>query len=201
VIATPEDVLPLMERTIPHLTKALSLGIGYADDLQPDLSARDPYYWSHSARFMARRHLTSVAEVAASEAWGLVPGVPNSGIHLNIDSIHNLRVLRSLAGTVPHPGGNRARRAAWIQETLPLAAGGLPALSLLADWQVSDDAPVIFLSLPKRPWSYGSPPELHWRVPITGDTDRDLATLKFDPGLLPGVGVTIKVDPAEERAG
>lgn len=54
---------------------------------------------------------------------------------------------------------------------------------------------------PKRPWAYGSDPELYWRVPVTGDASQDLANLRFDPGLLPGdVIVTVKVDPAESEA-
>ena len=39
-------------------------------------------------------------------------------------------------------------------------------------------------------------------MPVTGDIDKDLAKLQFDPGLLPGdVTVTIKVDPAESETG
>ncbi len=127
--------------------------------------------------------------------------MPNSGIHLSIADIHTIRVLRSFGGTVPHPGSNRKRRRDWVQDRL-LLADGLRPLSLLADWQAHEDEPLIYVSLPKRPWSYGSDPELHWRVPVTGDTDQDLANLRFDPGLLPGdVMVTVKIDPAERDAG
>lgn len=194
----PADVLPMVECAVPSLVKALRLGIGYADEQQPDPDDRDPWFWSHGARWRARRHLLSVA----AKGWSISSGVPNSGIHLCVDKVHGLRVLRSLGDTVPHPGGNRARRDAWIQDTLPPRDGSLRPLSLLADWRVHDDEPLIYLSLPKRPWTYGSDPELYWRVPVTGDASQDLANLTFDPGLLPGdVMVTVKVDPAESETG
>jgi hypothetical protein len=197
-VPSPADVLPLVECTVPSLVKALQLGIGYADEQQPDPDDRDQWFWSHSARWRARRQLLSVA----AEGWSINPDVSNSGIHLCVDQVHCLRVLRSLGDTVPHPGSNRARRDAWIQDTLPPRDGSLRPLSLLADWCVHDDEPRIYLSLPKRPWTYGSDPELYWRVPVTGDASQDLANLRFDPGLLPGdVMVTVKVDPAESEAG
>jgi hypothetical protein len=188
-------VLPVIECTVPDLTKGLRLGIGYADGQQPDLDDRDPWFWSHSARWRARRHLLGVKE---TDGWAITRRVPNSGIHLCIKDIHTVRILRSLGGTVPHPGRNRARRDDWIQGTLKPSDGGLPPLSLLMDWQVHDDEPLVYLSLPKRPWSYGSDPELHWRVPVTGDADEDLNNLRFDPGLLPG---DVMVDPAERDTG
>lgn len=197
-VPAPGDVLPLVECAVPSLVKALRLGIGYADEQQPDPDDRDPWFWSHGARWRARRHLLSVAP----EGWSINPDVPNSGIHLCVDSVHDLRVLRSLGDTVPHPGPNRARRYAWIQDTLPPRDGSLRPLSLLADWRVRDDDPLIYLSLPKQPWKYGCDPELYWRVPVTGDASQDLANLRFDPGLLPGdVMVTVKLDPAESDAG
>lgn len=196
------DVLPLIESTVPHLTKSLRLGIAYADEQQPDPSDRDPWFWSHSARFRARRHLLGVEQ---SDGWTLKRKVPNSGIHLRVQGVHAVRVLRSLDSTVPHPGRNRRRRKAWnqgVQGTLMEHDDGLPPLSLLMDWQVHDEEPVIHVSLPKRPWSYRENPDLHWRVPVTGDSDQDLSKLHFDPGLIPGdVMVTIKVDPAEKDAG
>jgi hypothetical protein len=201
VIPTPEEVLPLMEDCIPHLIKALSLGMGLADDLQPDPQHRDPWFWSHTARWRAKKHLIGVT-AHIPDSWSIAPGVANSGIHLSIAAVHHVRVLRSLGGTAPHPGRNRARRAAWIQDTLRFDDGGLPALSLLADWQDSNDEPVIHLSLPKRPWTYGSPPELHWRIPVTGDTGHDLNNLRFNPDSPnDDVLVTFRVDPAEARAG
>jgi hypothetical protein len=198
MIPTPRDVLPLIECTVSHLGKGLRLGIGFADGLQSDLDDRDPWFWSHSARWRTRGYLLS----AKKDGWGINPSVPNSGIHLWVQGLHTVRVLRSLGGTVPHPGRNHARREAWIQDAIPPNDGGLPPLSLLADWQVHNDEPVVYFSLPKRPWKYGESPELYWRVPVTGDTDQDIENLRFDPGLLPGdVMVTIKVDPAEEGAG
>jgi len=199
---TPHDVLPLAECTIPHLAKGLRLGIGFADELQPRTDDRDSWFWSHSARWRTRGHLLSVPK---REGWGINPKAPNSGIHLRLQDIHTVRVLRSLSETVPHPGRNRARCDAWMQGTMPPNDGTLPALSLLIDWRVRDDEPdepLIYLSLPKRPWRYGAKPELHWRVPITGDADQDLANLRFEPGMFPGdVMVTIKVDPSERNTG
>lgn len=198
-VPAPTDVLPEVECVVPYLAKALRLGIGYADEQQPDPDDRDLWFWSHGARWQARRHLLSVP---SRKGWGINPEVPNSGIHLRIADIHDIRVLRSLAGTVPHPGQNRARRKAWVQDTIPPRDGGLRPLSLLIDWQVHNDEPLVYLSLPKRPWRYGADPEVHWRIPVTGDTDKDLNNLSFDPGLLPGdVTVTIKVDPAESEVG
>jgi hypothetical protein len=46
----PTYVLPMVECAVPPLVKALRLGIGYADEQQPDLGYRDPWFWSHSAR-------------------------------------------------------------------------------------------------------------------------------------------------------
>jgi hypothetical protein len=198
LVPTPQDVLPLAECMVPHLAKALRLGIGYADDLQPDTEDRDPWYCSHSARWRARGHLLSVPE---RKGWGISKKAANSGIHLNIQGIHKVRVLRSLFDTVPHPGRNHARIMTWMQGTMPPNDGSLPALSLLADWRVIDDEPVIYVSLPKHGWSYRAKPVLYWRVPVTGDADLDLANLQFDPGLLPGDRlVSIKVDPAERVA-
>lgn len=198
MIPTPEQVLPLVECAVPSLRKALRIGGSFADEIQPDADERDGHYWSHSARWRARKHLAAVPK----DGWYLTPNVPNSGIHLRIGDLHRVRVLRSLGGTVPHPGSNRARRADWVQNALDLAGDGLPALSLLADWQIFEDEPVIHCSLPRRPWSYTADPEVYWRVPITGDADSDLARLRFDPGLLPGdVFVTVKIDPAEASAG
>jgi hypothetical protein len=199
LVASPTDALPLFEPAVCHLTKALRLGIGFADDLQPDPENRDQWFWSHSARWKARNHLVSIA---SPQGWGITPDVPNSAIHMRLLDIHTVRVLRALGETAPHPGQNRARRRDWFQPTIRPNDDSVPPLSLLVDWQVRNDEPIINLSLPKRPWQYGDPPELYWRVPVTGDTDEDLAKLTFEPGLLPGdVMVTIKVDPAESDTG
>lgn len=196
-VPTPQDVLPVMECAVPHLTKALRLGIGHADDLQPDPDERDPWYWSHSARWRACKHLLAVER---PQGWGITKA-PNSGIHLQLEDIHAVRVLRSLNDTVPHPGPNHARRMVWMQGALPPNDGSLPPLSLLIDWRVKDDEPYIYASLPRKPWSYRAKPLVYWRVPVTGDADKDLANLQFDPGLLPGEQmVSFKVDPAERDA-
>lgn len=197
---TPQDVLPIMECVVPHLTKALRLGIGHADDLQPDPKTRDSWYWSHSARWRACGHLLSVGK-KEQEGWGFTKGA-NSGIHLRLADIHTVRVLRSVHDTVPHPGPNRARRLVWMQgSTLPPNDGSLPPLSLLMDWCVEDDEPCIYASLPRQPWKYRGTPQVYWRVPVTGDAGKDLANLEFNPGLLPGDQmVSFKIDPAERSA-
>jgi hypothetical protein len=196
-VPTPAEVLPLAECAVPDLMRGLRLGIGFADDLQPDPDSRDWWYWSHSARWRARGHLLAVDE---QDGWGITPDVPNSGIHLRLRDLHDVRVLRSLGSTVPHPGRNRERRRAYQQSqpTLRQNDGSILALSLLMDWEVKDDDPVVHVSLPKRPWEYNCKPDLYWRVPVTGDAEGDLSKLSFDPGLLPGdVEVTIKIDPSE----
>lgn len=190
-----------MECVVPHLVAALRTAIGFADDVQPDPGARDPWFWSHCARWRACEHLHAVPK-NEHHGWTFTRA-PNSGIHIGLAGIHTLRVLRSLGDTVPHPGRNRTRRQVWMQSAmLPPSDGSLAPMSMLADWRVKDDEPHIYASLPKRPWRYKAQPEVYWRVPVTGDADLDLANLQFDPGLLPGEQmVSFKVDPAERDAG
>jgi hypothetical protein len=198
MIPTPEQVVPLLVPAIPDLRNALRRGIDFADDLQPDPTRRDPWFWSHSARWKACSILNGVEH----EGWAVTPDVPNCGIHLRLGDLHVARVLRSLAGTTPHPGSNRRRVAAWqgVQGQLPLAENGtLPPLSLVVDWHEAEDGePAIHVGLPAGSWTYGTNPRLHWRVLVPED-GLDLSSLRFDPG--PDVGdtlVTLAIDPAEE---
>jgi hypothetical protein len=198
VIPTPAQVLPIIECAIPSLANALRVGAAFADDLQPSPFGRDPWYWSASARWKARGVLAAETD---SDRWCVAERVPNSGIHLCVDDIHKVRVLRSLDGTTPHAGRNLARRQAWFQDALLLGRGGdITALSLIADWQFSGDEPVIHVGMPKAPGSFGLGAELHWRVPVTGDAGYDLGNLSFDPGNPPDdISVTLKFDPAESQ--
>lgn len=201
MVPTPEQVVPLLLPALADLREALQAGIDHADDLQPEQASRDPWYWSHSARWKACGTLRS----ATSDGWTLLPEVPNCGIHLRLDDLHVVRVLRSLGGTTPHPGSNRRRAQAWtgvqvLQGQFLLAsAGSLPPLSLVVDWQEVDGEPELHVGLPAGPWRYGSVPRLYWRVPLP-QAGIDLDTLVFDPG--PDTGeplVTLRVDPAEEE--
>jgi len=199
MIPTPRDVVPLLENVISPLYEAFREGIAWADSLQP-AEDRDPFFWSHSARFRARNRLRD----ADATDWVLVPKVNNFGIHLLVADLHLIRVLRSLEGSTPPPGPNRRRRNAWqqlpaIQGQLALGSDGdLPPLSLVADWQTGLDEPIIHLGLPQEPFGFRQNARLHWRVPLPSD-GLDLASLAFEPGPDPGTApVTLKVDPAEE---
>lgn len=117
------------------------------------------------------------------EGWSLVENVPNCGIHLRLDKMHVARVVRSLGGTTPHAGSNKKRTRAWdgVQGQLALASGGtLPPLSLIIDWQVIDEEPIVHVGLPAGNWDYGSTANLYWRIPLP-DTGEDLSTLSFEP--------------------
>lgn len=167
------------------------------------MTSRDPWYWAHSARWRALGWLRGCDK----NGWSVADRVPNSGIHLAIVGVHKIRVLRTLDGSTPPPGGNRARRQAGCK--------GYLGCRLHSRWGRRERFPPYRLSLtgrcraivrssmfglPKRPWDYQSGPELHWRVPVTGDATSDLARLTFDPGVPYGdVYVTLKIDPSEER--
>lgn len=198
MVPTPAQILPIVEGALSPLRDALRRGIEYADDLQPDPLARDPFFWSHSARFKAGRDLMGKPP---GDNWRLRPRVPNSGIHLQFDGIHLMRVLRSLRGTTPHPGPNARRQQAWtFLEPALSGPYGPVALELIADWQVADGEPVLHLGLPASPWRYGEPVKLHWRVPFPGDGEaEDWTRLTFNPG---GDDsgydlVALQIDPAE----
>lgn len=189
----------MLEPCLGDIRESLLRGVDYANDLQAEASSRDPWFWSHAARFRARRAL----ELAEGIGWEVVPGIPNSGIHVRLDELHLLRVLRSSGGTTPAPGHSRQRRDAWSQNyqlQLPLDHdGGLPPLNLILDWSTEDDdLLVLHLGMPRGVWKYGSDPVLSWRVPLPGDDD--LSSLVF-PGTEDGpVDVTLRVDDSEREA-
>lgn len=184
-----------------------------ADALQPDPLTRDNYYWSHSARFYNRRSLAA----AQGDGWQLREGVPNTGIHIVLGGLHVIRVLKSLNGSVPHAGNNKARREAWSQPAAQtelflsadnrLFAGApddvLPAMHLLIDWHVAADGkPATFVSLPRTPWGYLKAINVHWRRPFPGQAGSGLEGLSFNPGPdSDDFGTVVRIDTAELDAG
>jgi hypothetical protein len=201
VIPTPDEIVPKIECAVPTLIKVLTKGSAYADDLQPAKDKRDPWFWSHAARFRARQLLAE----ATKDGWDIVRSAPNSGIHLTFKGFQPARVLKSLNGNAPHAGPNGARQLAWTfdDEALDLRSiSGLTAVPLLFDWHISENGPVVHAGIPKRPGSFRSGAELYWRIPITGDADEDLNNLSYDPtDPMPDAGVILKVDPAEFEDG
>ncbi len=169
----------MLSASLPTIQKALLDGIDFASDIQPEPENRDRWYWAHSARYRARRVLEASSKDA--QGWELVAGVPNSGIHILVDGLHKVRVLRSTEGTTPAPGHTRMRRQAWQQTRFQFPskdrAEGLPPLDLVLDWTTDHtDALTIHLGLPKGVWNYGNDPILEWRVPLpSGDDIEDLA--------------------------
>lgn len=167
-VPQPPDVLPLLDGCVDPLYASLRTGIDYANDLQPDPEDREPWFWSHAARFATKRGL-----IAAGAP--IVPKTANAGIHLTLHGIHTARVLRSLWGTAPHPGRNPARRESWVglgqrqlSFSFPAPTGThLPPLSLLLDWQVDTEGePVVHCSLPIGSWKYAQRARLYWREPL-----------------------------------
>ena len=200
---TPSVVLPLLDDAPDTIYEALRLGIGYADNLQPEVESQ--HFWSHSARFGAWRELRR----ATADKWSLNDRVPNCGIHLTIGGLHTLRVVRSLGNTVPPPGRNASRRVAWkgINEQLSFGLQDtgefvIPPLSLLADWRLDEDRePVVHVSLPIGPWLYGQNPRCHWRVPLPSTNSMSLDELSFQGSDGGDPMVAIEIDPAEWAAG
>lgn len=105
-------MIPLIECAVPSLIKALAKGAAFADSLQPDAPGRDPWFWSHSARFRAKTLLATTEK----EGWNIVAAAPNSGIHLVFDGLQPARVLKSMNGTIPHAGPNITRQHAWTSQ-------------------------------------------------------------------------------------
>lgn len=194
----PDQVVPLLVPAAPALWDGLRAGIEHANSLQPDPDDRNPWYWAHSARWKACQRIESAAGVG--EDWSLVENVPNCGIHLRLDSMHVARVVRSFGGTTPHAGSNKKRARAWsgVQGQLALASGGtLPPLSLIIDWQVIDDEPIVHVGLPAGNWEYGSTANLFWRVPLP-NADDDLSSLSFEPRVDAGGSlVRLRLDPVD----
>ncbi len=199
----PEDVLPLLECVAGILPHALRTGMAWADELQePDVARGAPvdrHFLAHSARHRARRILTE--EAARAQGWDIVPGVPNSAIHLRFGGLHVARVLRSSNGTTPAPGPNLARRQAW-QQQLPLVGGGqeaIPPLSLVIDWHPSADGePVMHVGLPRGVWNYRSDPLLVWRHPFPVE---DILDLRFSPEPDDELDIILRIDDEERGAG
>lgn len=202
-LITPSLVVPMLGDAPDALYEALRIGSSYADDLQPEVE--NQHFWSHSARFGAWRNLRQIQ----AENWTLRDGVPNCAIHLTFNGLHNLRVVRSLGNTVPHPGRNNARKAAWtgINEQMSfdlqeVEGSSIPLLSLIADWSLDEDRePVIHLSLPIGPWRFGQNPRCHWRIPLLSEKSVALEDMYF-PGSDDGDPlIAIDIDPAEWSAG
>lgn len=200
---SPATVLPIVAEAGEAIYEALRHGAGYADTLQPDLEGADPWFWSHSARFAARGHLSR----HPGSSWSLVPRVPNSGIHLLVGD-HRIRVVRSLARGIPHPGGNRARNSAWVgvpyqlQLGLTDGAGAQVSLSLIADWYLdAEREPLVHLSLPVGPWKYQENPRTHWRLILPAGGSVGIEQL---PGFAGGddgeLIEEIPIDPSEWAA-
>jgi len=194
----PSDLLPLLEMCLPNIRHALLEGIDYANDIQPEPSGRDRWYWAHSARFKARQ--TLVASSDGADKWDLVSNVPNSGIHVLLGGLHLVRVLRSSGGTTPAPGPNFKRRDAWQQTRLKFQMGDEPhelsPLDLILDWTTDNtDALTMHLGMPVGTWEHGTTPILAWRVSLPS-TD-DLKGLIFTGSDDSDVPVRLHVDGTE----
>lgn len=207
---TSREVLPLLSDVGPSVWKAVRAGVESANSIQPDPATRDNHFWSHCARFYNKQALSVSTQHA--ERWTLKPDIPNTGIHLIVDHVHNVRILKSLNRMTPPPGGNRARRAAWSQmpgqTSLFLTADNrllldeddaLPAMSLIIDWYLDKDMePRVFVGLPLAPWAYAQDVRLHWRVALPG-SEEEFAGLSFDPKKPDDTdfGTLVKVDETE----
>jgi hypothetical protein len=206
VIPTPRQVLPILLPAAGPIRNSLRKGVAYADELQPESDTRDPWFWSHSARYSTLRHLAAANSRVGVEGWEVRSGVPNCGIHIRLGDLHLARVVRSLSGTTPPPGRNLARQRAWRgvgdpgpqQGQLNLDTDeGLPPLQLIVDWSDESGEPVIHVGLPSAPWDYRKAPRLHWRVQLP-DEEVDLESLAF-PGDVGGLGggMVLELDRAE----
>ena len=201
---TPTEAVPQLAECLPPLVDALHHGIDFANELQPIRRTRDPWFWSNSARFAARRTLAnSPADGTAN--WELVADVPNSGIHIRINHLHVVRVLRSAGGTTPAPGRSRNRRKAWQQSRqLQLALGvgtnaEFPPTALILDWAIDDsDGLLMHLGMPLGPWDHGQHPILAWRVALPAADS--LGALTFAGADDPEVPVRLRVDDTEWKA-
>ena len=213
VIPTPDQVLPLLAPLGRSVPRALRDGIEKADELQPDSRSRDNYFWSHCARYYSRASLA----MEKDPSWTLIGDVANTGIHIILNSVHRIRVLRSLNDQPPPAGGSRARREAWAQPSAQSALfhtatnellvdpppDTLPAMNLLLDWREESAEPIVYVSLPIGPWGFNERIRVHWREPLM-DLEDDLGDLAFDPPRVPDTedfGVFVSVDPAERDAG
>ena len=192
-------MLPLVEPIADLLYAAVDHGCEAANDLLP--YHRDPWYWSHTARFHIKDFLhPRIAEVPS---WELRPNVPNCGIHFSLAGLHPVRLVRSLSQDAPPPGRNRSRRDAWTnapQLDLTLGEPEIPLVSLLLDWHLDGNGePVIHVSIPRGPWAYGSPVRLHWREVLQRPSAASVLSLRFagDDG---GDPLLLLVDQSEATA-
>ena len=199
---TPASISPQVEACLPLIRSALHDGIDFANDIQPDAPGRDPWYWSHSARFKARNVLEAAA--ASAQGWAMIEGVPNSGIHLRLGGLHVMRVLRSAAGSTPAPGHSRARRRAWqqgrqLQFAFDDGLDGLPPVDLILDWSTDDaDELSLHLGMPLGVWDHGSHPILAWRIPLPSSDE--LGALAFQGSDESEIPVHLRIDEAELAA-
>jgi len=186
MIPTPEKVVPVIAPVALPIWASLRKGLAFADELQPDPADREGFFWAHSARYMARKELLKANTQPGVEGWAVRGNVPNCGIHLLLDDLHKIRVVRSFGGTTPHPGRNPRRRADWkgiqgaVQDQFVLdTEAELPPLSLIVDWTDQDGEPVVHIGLPRGEWGYQKSPSLHWRVRLP-EAETDLAGLRFE---------------------
>jgi hypothetical protein len=201
MIPTPRQVLPIVMAAAVPLRDSLRKGVAYADELQPAAGERNPWFWSHSARYKAHEQLKSKVKVDGLD-WSLVADVPNCGIHLRFGGLHKSRVVKTFHGGTPHPGSNTVRRADWYGVPFPQLIldtdRGLPPLSLVIDWQNDDGEPLIHVGLPAAEWTYQKSALLHWRVPLPDDGVA-IEDLSFD-GTDDNAGgslIELPVDPSE----
>ena len=184
------------------VVEALHAGIDRANDIQPERRNRDPWFWSHSARFAALKALEERSKGAYG--WELVEDVPNSGIHIGLSGLHVVRVLRSVWKTTPSPGRNNARRDAWKQHrqlrfSFEEGNSGYQPADLILDWTTDDsDQLMMHLGMPLGAWEHGSDPKLAWRIPLaSADSLHDLSFEGWDDE---DVRVSLRTGEAEMEA-
>ena len=200
IYTSPDEVVPRLASCVPTVSEALRCGIDAANEGQPDASDRDPWYWSHTVRFTARRGLEKTSD--PSDDWQLISGIPNSGIHLRVDGLHVVRVLRSASGTTPAPGHSRRRQEAWQQFQqlqFPFGGEGLPPANLVLDWTTDHaDEVVMHLGMPMGVWEHGKHPILAWRVLLASDDN--LEELSFVGTDVDDVPIRLRVADTELEA-
>jgi hypothetical protein len=198
MVPTPAQAATLVQPIMPALFESLHEGLAFAAEIA---TVPDSHFESHAARYATRNALAVRQEPGV---WSLRRNVANSGIHL-LFGVHEARVLRSLNGDVPHPGGNKRRRGAWVgvnNGPIQLAFDldehlGCSPMSLLFDWHTTTaGAPVVHLSLPVGPWRYEKQPRLYWRVPIDDSSMGNFDDLTFNPSD-DGGAPTVTIDDEE----
>jgi hypothetical protein len=180
---TPKLVFPMLEEVSSVLYRALDAGIEYADSQQPDDEDFNSHYWSHSARFTAHNYLAH----CDGKTWKLVDGIPNFGVHITLNGVHKLRVVKSINNGAPSPGRNKTRQIDWVgyseqlQFELPFDGNApLPPLSLLVDWNADQNRePIVHVSLPNGSWKFGERARVHWRELLTSEANISINDLAF----------------------